>query len=96
MNYIIKFIGYLQVFITIIIYYYYIVAGFVTPNFWGLSLAVKITIIQFFITIAIILINYFYIKKFSWFYILPLLLSIIPLIIISIFTIDKLRDYILK
>ena len=96
MNYIVKFFGGVQVFITIIIYYYYIVAGFIMPNFWGLTLAVKITIAQFFITIVISLVNYLYNKKFSWFCIVPFIISIIPLIIISIFTIDKLRAYVLK
>jgi len=96
MNYIIRFIGYIQVFITIIIFYYYIVAGFIMPNFWGLALAVKITIGQFFITIAINLMNYFYNKKISWFYIIPFILSMIPLIIFWIFKVDNLRKFILK
>lgn len=96
MNYIIRFIGYIQIFITIIIFYYYIVAGFVIPNVWGLVLAAKITIFQFFIVIIVNLINYIYNKEINWFYILPFLFSLLPFIIISIFKIENLREFISK
>ncbi len=96
MNYIIRFIGYIQIFLSIIVYYYYVVSGFILPNFWGLAMGFKITLVQLIITVLINIIHYYYYKKISWFYVVPLIVSIIPLIIFWIFKIENLRQFFLK